>query len=73
MTPEQLIEHYPNLDFMMAETLLKAEESGLLAEVMADVDLNQPRLDVVQTTVVVEPPEKKCDAVMETCEGTGLN
>ena len=73
MTPEELLARYPGLDLMMAETLLMAEENGTLAAYMEDADVNQSRQEIVQTTVVVEPPEKKCDAVMETCEGTGLN
>ena len=73
MTPEELLNRYPNLDFMMAETLLMAEANGTLAAYMEDVDLNQSRQEIVQTTVVVEPPEIKCEEDMQTCEETDPN
>ena len=73
MTPEELVNHYPNLDLMMAETLLMAEANGTLAAYMEDVDVNQSRQEIVQTTVIVEHPDLKCDADMETCEDKDPN
>ena len=73
MTPEELVNHYPNLDLMMAETLLMAEANGTLAAYMEDVDVNQSRQEIVQTTVTVEHPELKCEEDMQTCEETDPN
>lgn len=73
MTPEELLARYPGLDLMMAETLLMAEENGTLAAYMEDADVNQSRQEIVQTTVVVEHPNLKCEADMETCEETDPN
>ena len=73
MTPEELLARYPGLDLMMAETLLMAEENGTLAAYMEDADANQSRQEIVQTTVVVEHPNLKCEADLETCEETDPN
>ena len=73
MTPEELLNRYPNLDFMMAETLLMADANGTLAAYMEDVDVNQSRQEIVQTTVTVEHPNLKCKEDMQTCEETDPN
>ena len=37
MTPEQLMSAYPFLDHLMAETLVKAHETGTLNDYLADM------------------------------------
>ena len=49
MTPEQLMAIYPQLDFLMAQTLLKLNERGDLPAILAT---NPERVDVVDRTLV---------------------
>ena len=69
-TVDQLLAAYPNLDHMMAETILKLHEAGRLEEF---IDENTPIPSVthtVQTGVVVA--EEKC-VPADKCEDSSPN
>ena len=65
MTPQQLVNLHPWLDFLMAETLLKLDERGKLQQYIDEIpdEPPAPTHSVLKGAVTVEPPEaqqEKC-------------
>jgi hypothetical protein len=55
MTPTELMERFPTMDLMMAETILHAEKSGLLDKIdLEEVGSNDvPKKEIVVTDGIV--------------------
>ena len=62
MDPQRLMQTYPWLDHLMAETLLKMHERGKLDDYLKDwpePDRGPPASKVIVGAVRVEPPPEK--------------
>ena len=66
LSADALVKCFPTLDYMMAETLIKAHAAGKLAEYNESLEkpAPQPESCVLQTVTVenFSPPEDKKDA-----------
>ena len=63
MDPQRLMQTYPWLDHLMAETLLKLHERGRLHEFLQDwpeASRAPPTSQVIKGAVQVETPPEKC-------------
>jgi hypothetical protein len=57
MTPAKLMERFPQMDLMMAETILHAEKTGLLDKIELVRSSNESNEEIVVTNgIVIEGP-----------------
>ena len=63
MTPAELMERFPTMDLMMAETIIHAEKSGLLDKIdLEEVGSNDvPKKEIVVENIVICSAEKSDD------------
>jgi hypothetical protein len=64
MDPASLINAYPWMDQMIAETLIKSYENGtLMKHVSATVPSKAPFSPVIVGAITVSPPEEKIETI----------
>ena len=73
ITKNQLLEKFPFLDDLMAESILAAYEGGYLQKVL-DEEENAERDFAIRGVVTIDDPEKKEDDMKEQeCEEPSAN
>ena len=70
MTPEELCKVYPHLDVMLAETLLKASESGKLQSLLDNLPEEPTSTEqILKGAITIEEPQEK-SVQCTKCEAT---